>query len=102
MHKNWTASLGNDDQAFWGMTAMLAAELNFRNPPEDEPQWLALAQAVWNEQALDDNRRDDECGGGLRWQIYNFNNGYDYKNSTCVPLATTGGGVAISRTWASV
>lgn len=21
------------------------------------------------------------CGGGLRWQIFSWNNGYDYKNS---------------------
>ncbi|KAJ2902703.1 Mannan endo-1,6-alpha-mannosidase DCW1 [Zalerion maritima] len=78
--KNWTASLGNDDQGFWGMSAMLAAELNFPNPSEDKPQWLALAQAVWNTQA-DPERHDDTCGGGLRWQIPLSNNGYNYKNS---------------------
>ncbi len=81
MHTNWSASLGNDDQAFWGMTAMIAAEEKFRDPPEDEPQWLALTQAVWNEQAAPD-RRDDTCGGGLRWQIFVANVGYNYKNST--------------------
>ena len=81
MPKNWTASLGNDDQGFWGMTAMLGAELNFPNPePETEPQWLALAQAVWNTQAAPD-RHDETCGGGLRWQIPLSNNGYNYKNS---------------------
>ena len=85
MHDNWTASLGNDDQAFWGMSAMLAAEVGFRDPPKDEAQWLALAQAVWNEQTRDD-RRDEECGGGLRWQIYSINTGYNYKNSTCAEL----------------
>ncbi|KAH9885191.1 glycoside hydrolase family 76 protein [Xylariomycetidae sp. FL2044] len=80
MDKNWTLSLGNDDQSFWGMSALLAAENKFMDPPEDEPQWLALAQAVWNEQAAPD-RQDNECGGGLRWQIYPTNNGYDYKNT---------------------
>lgn len=80
MPKNWSISLGNDDQGFWGMSAMLAAELNFQNPPPEEPQWLALAQAVFNTQAGDD-RHDDECGGGLRWQIPPSNRGYDYKNS---------------------
>src|SRR4051812_7006024 len=34
MPPNWTASLGNDDQGFWGMSAMLAAESNFQNPPK--------------------------------------------------------------------
>lgn len=80
MPPNVTASLGNDDQAFWGMSAMLAAEVNFPNPPSDQPQWLALAQAVFNTQA-DPSRHDSTCNGGLRWQIPLSNNGYDYKNS---------------------
>lgn len=62
------------------MSAMTAAENNFPNPPADEPQWLALAQAVFNTQA-DPSRHDPSCGGGLRWQIPLSNNGYDYKNS---------------------
>lgn len=70
--------MGNDDQAFWGMTAMLAAETNFPNPPPNQPGWLALAQAVFNTQA---RRPDSECGGGLRWQVYPYLTGYDYKNS---------------------
>ncbi|KAK0712419.1 glycoside hydrolase [Lasiosphaeria miniovina] len=77
---NHTASLGNDDQAFWGMSAMLAAETRFPDPPPGQPQWLALAQAVFNTQA-DPARRDKTCGGGLRWQIPAVNVGYDYKNT---------------------
>lgn len=80
MPYNWTASLGNDDQSFWGMSALLAAEVGFENPPADAPQWLALAQAVFNSQTTP-VRRDDQCGGGLRWQITPLNNGYNYKNS---------------------
>ncbi|KKY32566.1 putative glycoside hydrolase family 76 protein [Diaporthe ampelina] len=67
-------------QGFWGMSAMTAAENNFPDPPSDEPQWLALAQAVFNTQA-DPIRHDNTCNGGLRWQIPLSNNGYDYKNS---------------------
>lgn len=79
MPPNQTLDEGNDDQGFWGMAAMLAAETNFPNPPSDQPQWLALAQAVFNEMA---SRWDPStCGGGLRWQIYTFNEGYTYKNS---------------------
>lgn len=77
---NVTMSLGNDDQGFWGMSAMLAAETVFQNPPDTDPQWLELAQGVWNTQAAPD-RHDSTCGGGLRWQITLTNNGYDYKNS---------------------
>ena len=77
---NVTLSLGNDDQGFWGMTAMLAAEEKFPDPPADKPQWLALAQGVFNTQASPE-RHDDTCGGGLRWQIPPTNPGYSYKNS---------------------
>jgi mannan endo-1,6-alpha-mannosidase len=71
--------VGNDDQAFWGMAALSAAETNFPNPPDPrDPSWLALAQAVFNEQI---SRWDTTtCGGGLRWQVYQIN-GYDLKNS---------------------
>ncbi|RDW91120.1 mannan endo-1,6-alpha-mannosidase-2 [Coleophoma crateriformis] len=78
MPANWSQSMGNDDQGFWGMTAMSAAETNFQNPPSNKPGWLALAQAVFNTQAT---RPDSNCGGGLRWQVYPYLTGYDYKNS---------------------
>ncbi|TAQ84780.1 hypothetical protein B7494_g6886 [Chlorociboria aeruginascens] len=78
MPSNWSQSMGNDDQGFWGMTAMSAAETNFQNPASSQPGWLALAQAVFNTQAV---RPDGNCGGGLRWQVYPYLTGYDYKNS---------------------
>ena len=79
MTPNQTKTEGNDDQGFWGMAVMSAAETKFPDPLPDEPQWLALAQAVFNSQAL---RWDTEfCNGGLRWQIFSFNTGYDYKNT---------------------
>lgn len=79
MPQNQTTTLGNDDQAFWGMAALTAAETRYPNPPDDQPQWLALAQAVFNTQAL---RWDPgTCGGGLKWQIVPFNKGYNYRNT---------------------
>ena len=79
MPPNQTKTEGNDDQAFWGMAAMSAAEDRYPNPPAGEPQWLALAQAVFNSQAI---RWDTStCAGGLKWQIFSFNNGYNYKNT---------------------
>ncbi|KAF2091740.1 glycoside hydrolase family 76 protein [Saccharata proteae CBS 121410] len=79
MPANQTKDEGNDDQVFWAYAALTAAELKFPNPPAGQPQWLALAQAVFNTQAA---RWDESsCGGGLRWQIFTFNNGYDYKNT---------------------
>ncbi|KAK3320112.1 glycoside hydrolase family 76 protein [Cercophora scortea] len=77
---NWTASLGNDDQGFWGMTALLAAELNFPDPEgKGVPGWLEMAQAVFNAQAP--RFTNDYCGGGMRWQVSSFNGGYNYKNT---------------------
>lgn len=79
MPRNQTRTLGNDDQGFWAMAAMSAAENKFPDPPADQPQWLALVQAVFNQYAT---RWDTEiCNGGLRWQIFPFNNGFTYKNS---------------------
>jgi mannan endo-1,6-alpha-mannosidase len=79
MPPNQTKTEGNDDQAFWGMAALSAAEDRYPNPPASEPQWLALAQAVFNSQAI---RWDNtSCNGGLKWQIFTFNNGYNYKNT---------------------
>ena len=79
MPPNQTKAEGNDDQGFWGMAALSAAEQKYPNPPADSPQWLALAQAVFNSQAL---RWDTStCNGGLKWQIFTFNNGYNYKNT---------------------
>ncbi|KAI5306330.1 hydrolase 76 protein [Ascosphaera pollenicola] len=79
MPPNQTASEGNDDQGFWAIAAMAAAERRFPDPPSDRPQWLALAQGVFNSQAA---RWDmDTCAGGLKWQIFALNNGYDYKNT---------------------
>jgi mannan endo-1,6-alpha-mannosidase len=66
-------------QAFWAFSAMTAAELNFPDPPPSQPQWLALAQAVFNSQI---KRWDtDSCAGGLRWQIVFTNPGWNYKNT---------------------
>ncbi|ROW09087.1 hypothetical protein VMCG_02950 [Cytospora schulzeri] len=79
MPANQSRAEGNDDQGFWAMAAMSAAENRFPDPPEDQPQWLALVQAVFNQYTT---RWDTEtCDGGLRWQIFTFNSGYNYKNS---------------------
>lgn len=81
MPPNQTKSEGNDDQAYWALAAMTAAEWGFPQPHSSgnsSTTWAQLAQNVFDEQAA---RWDNEtCNGGLRWQIFPFNNGYDYKN----------------------
>jgi len=78
MPENQTKTLGNDDQAFWGMAAMSAAE-NKLPDVEGEMSWLSLAIAVFNTQVPRWN--PETCGGGLNWQIFRFNPGFDYKNT---------------------
>lgn len=57
---------------------MNAAEKNFPTPPSS-PAWIDIAKNVFEAQA---SRWDQStCGGGLRWQIYSFNQGYNYKNA---------------------
>ena len=79
MPSNQTYTEGNDDQCFWAVSAMMAAERNFTNPSASQPGWLAMVQAVFNQQA---KRWDHaKCDGGMRWQIYTWNAGYNYKNT---------------------
>lgn len=69
---------GNDDQGFWGIAAMTAAEIGFPDV-DDGYSWLSLAQGVFNTQVA---RWDsNNCGGGLRWQIFPYQAGYAMKNS---------------------
>ncbi|KHJ31869.1 putative six-hairpin glycosidase [Erysiphe necator] len=73
-----TKDEGNDDQAFWGFATMSAAEKNFPYPGSGIT-WIGLTENLWNTQV---GRWDiSSCGGGLRWQIFDFNKGYDYKNT---------------------
>lgn len=70
---------GNDDQAFWGFATMSAAENDYPEPTSGDYSWIQLTENLWNTQV----RRWDTtaCGGGLKWQIFESNNGYFYKNS---------------------
>ena len=83
MPANQTKTEGNDDQAYWALAAMTAAEVGFPEPHNSSSlagtSWATIAQNVFDEQVA---RWDNAtCNGGLRWQIFPFNNGYDYKNS---------------------
>jgi mannan endo-1,6-alpha-mannosidase len=79
MPPNQSKSLGNDDQAFWALAAMTAAEKGLPMPDDASVSWIDLAKNVFDSQVV---RWDEEsCGGGLKWQIFTFNNGYNYKNS---------------------
>jgi mannan endo-1,6-alpha-mannosidase len=66
MPSNWSQSMGNDDQGFWALTTMTAAETNFQNPPAKQPGWLALTQAVFNEMVVryETEVQQGHCGGG--------------------------------------
>ncbi|RYP25216.1 hypothetical protein DL765_000097 [Monosporascus sp. GIB2] len=75
---NWTASVANDDQAFWAMAAILAAEAGFKDPANNT-RWVDLAKTVFEQQSSEDRRASEgECAGALRWQLYPMNQGYDY------------------------
>lgn len=75
---NYSQYLGNDDQVFWGLAAMTAAEVKFPEQ-DDQPSWLSLAQGVYNTQIP---RWDtSSCAGGMRWQIWPYQPGYTIKNA---------------------
>ncbi|KAK4183481.1 glycoside hydrolase [Podospora australis] len=86
---NWTATLGEDDHGFWGMAAMLAAELDLPNS-NDNLSWVDYAVNVFRSK---EQRWDDfTCDGGFRWQIPPTNMGYDYKNALSTAVYINLGG----------
>ncbi|RLV92362.1 Mannan endo-16-alpha-mannosidase DFG5 [Spathaspora sp. JA1] len=74
---NQTMTEGNDDQGVWGMTLMEAVERDFDQP--EGHTWLELANNLFD--SLNSRWDTKQCGGGLRWQMYEWNNGYNYKNT---------------------
>lgn len=80
---NQTFDASNDQQALWALAALSAHSSNLAlpasSPYNTSVSWLDHAVNVFNSQA----RRWDAttCAGGLHWQIFAFNAGYNYKDS---------------------
>ena len=70
---------GNDDQAFWVFAALSAQEYGFPQPSPPIPSWLIIAENAWQDFVTRWNTTT--CNGGLKWQFYPQNAGYDYKSS---------------------
>ncbi|CAG5163939.1 uncharacterized protein ALTATR162_LOCUS6581 [Alternaria atra] len=72
---------GNDDQAWWALAALTAAENKV--PQLGGIAWVDLARNVFNEQRQRYQDGANTCGGGLRWKIdyEGGNNGWHYKNA---------------------
>jgi mannan endo-1,6-alpha-mannosidase len=68
---------GNDDQAWWALAAMTAAESNI--PPPGPVPWIDLARNVFHEQSA--RWGGEACNGGLRWKIASGDDGFHYKNA---------------------
>lgn len=67
---------GNDDQGWWALSAMSAAEYNL---PTTGIPWISIAQNVHGEMV---SRWDmTSCGGGLKWKISPGADGYNYKTT---------------------
>jgi 3-methylcrotonyl-CoA carboxylase beta subunit len=83
MPANQSKNEGNDDQVFWAFSMIAAAEYGLPDPPSDKPGWLAMTQSVFNQFVGRFNKEiaDGNCGGGMRWQIYSWLNGWNYKNT---------------------
>lgn len=74
------AQLGNDDQVFWGLTAMTAAERSFPLPSTANVTYIDLAKGVFNDMA-GPRWNTSTCNGGLQWQFNPNNAGFYYKSS---------------------
>ena len=92
---NQTRGSGNDDQGFWAMAGLQAAELGL--PGADGlPTWVDLAKNVFEALTVRWDLDADVCkNGGLRWMVLPSSAGYNYKNtiSTAV-LANLGARIA--------
>jgi len=88
MPSNQSKNEGNDDQVFWAFSMIAAAEYKLKDPPGDQPGWLAMTQSVFNQFVgrYQKEVADGNCGGGMRWQIFPWLNGWTYKN-----MASNGG-----------
>lgn len=77
MPPNQTKTLGNDDQSTWGLASLSAYEIGLSAPASGS--WLQFAKNVLDTQI--DRWDTTSCDGGLKWQIFTFNKGYNYKNA---------------------
>ncbi|KAF2010587.1 glycoside hydrolase family 76 protein [Aaosphaeria arxii CBS 175.79] len=67
---------GNDDQAWWSLAALSAAEYNLPSP---SIPWNNLASNVF---AAQKSRWDDtRCKGGIKWKIKPEDDGWHYKST---------------------
>lgn len=71
---------GNDDQLFWGLTAMTAAERSFPLPSTANITYIELAKNVFNDMT-GPRWNTSTCNGGLQWQFNPKNAGFYYKSS---------------------
>lgn len=76
MPRNQSRNEGNDDQATWALAGLSATDSQI---PTGNTSYLEIAQDVFD--AMVQRWDEMSCGGGLRWQIFVFNSGYDFKNT---------------------
>ncbi|TVY86053.1 Mannan endo-1,6-alpha-mannosidase, partial [Lachnellula willkommii] len=88
---NQVYDTGNDDQAFWALTAMSAVEFAFPVPTNTSTSlapsssssssnaYLTLAINTFN--AFVSRWNTTQCNGGLKWQFTPSNAGFDYKST---------------------
>lgn len=69
---------GNDDQAWWALAAMSAAEYNLP-APAGTPAWANLAANAFATQKS--RWQTSSCGGGLKWKINAGDQGYNYRST---------------------
>lgn len=70
---------GNDDQAWWALAALTAAEDDF--VPTGPVPWSVLAQKTFQEQTT--RWDNDKCNGGIKWKILKGDgtDGWHYKST---------------------
>lgn len=69
MMENQHFDIGNDDQVFWALTSMSAAEHNFTVPSGSAGDvYYQLSKNTFND--LVGRWNMTQCNGGIKWQIF--------------------------------
>lgn len=63
----------------WALAAINAAEKGFPQSPSNATSYLTLAQNAFD--SIVGRWDTGKCGGGFRWEIFSFQDGYNYKNA---------------------
>jgi len=78
MTKNMSRYITNSAQSTWALAALTAEEVGLSKP--EKGAWIDFAKNTFDDM-VQRWKDDGSCGGGLRYGVFNFTDGYIYKHT---------------------